>query len=115
MRRAWLLVALACALAAGGCGSGKPVAQPAASATTSSALDLPTSSTSHYDIPSGPPVGPTTAAPTPSKSPTWVECGKLPYESKNHNLALRAKAPPPATCSQARTIVVKAFERLRDE
>jgi hypothetical protein len=38
---------------------------------------------------------------------------ELPYESKNHNLALRAKATPPATWSQARTIVVRAFERLR--
>ena len=111
MRRAWLVVAFACAVVGGGCGSGKPVAQPTASATSSSPLDLPTSSTSHLDLPSGPPV--TSAAPTPSKSPTWVECGKLPYESKNHNLALRSKATPPATCSQARTIVVKAFERLR--
>lgn len=115
MRRAWLVVVFLCAVVGGGCGSGsgKPVAQPTASATSSSPLDLPTSSTSHIDIPSGPPVNPTTAAPTPSRSPTWVECGKLPYESRNHNVVLRSKATPPATCSQARTIVVKAFERLR--
>ena len=120
MRSAGLLVILTGALlAATGCGAGSdagaghPVAAPTSTASQSSALDVPTSGTSRIDYPTAPPVDPSTAQPTPSKSPSWVECGRLPYETPDHSLALRAKATPPATCSQARTIVSKAFERLK--
>lgn len=117
MRSVWLVVVItgAC-LSAGGCGTpAKTTAVTAPTSTTSqsSALDVPTSSTSRIDYPTAPPADPSTAQPTPSKSPSWVECGRLPYESRDHSLALRAKATPPATCAQARTIVSQAFERLK--
>jgi hypothetical protein len=117
MRSAWLLVIfIAAGLAAGGCGTPAKTTTataPTSTASQSSALDVPTSSTSRIDYPTAPPVDPSTAQPTPSKSPSWVECGRLPYESREHNLALRAKATPPATCTQARTVVAQAFERLK--
>jgi hypothetical protein len=119
MRSGRLLVIFAAALTAAGCGAGSgagdghPVAAPTSTASQSSALDVPTSGTSRIDYPTAPPADPGTARPAPSKSPSWVECGRLPYESRNHNLALRAKATPPATCSQARTIVSQAFAKLK--
>ena len=117
MRSAWLIVIfIGACLTAGGCGTPAKTTTaqaPSSAASQSSALDVPTSSASRIDYPTAPPVDPSTAQPTPSKSPSWVDCGKLPYESPKHDLALRSKATPPATCAQARTIVLKAFERMR--
>jgi hypothetical protein len=102
-----LLVAAAAVLA--GC-SGTPAASARASKSPSPALSPPpTQSVSPVAIPtySAPPV----ASPTPPASPTRrpaVKCGKLLV--KDPNVYWSEQAVPPATCTQARSILPRAFE-----